>query len=497
MPYFEPDSYGHIVKDSQQISVCFPVFFSSSYWKYWLGNAFVVLIVVGDMPNAFSYCCFFFARKLEGVLFNCSCNIRWIQLWQQRGESELHNQQLYCYNGYSKISLQQMNISQCDLPEISVSHSNLTVIEGDSITVTCNGSGVPVPEVDWTVNGLHSINTHQSNQYPPNVHSINLTLVNVSRDDNSFMLTCIAENIVGMTNSSIQLSVQFPPVIIKFEEPERWHDTCMIFTVRGQPLPTLRWFYKGEEIKQSEYIRPDMETYQDNREGCLMFQNPTHHNNGNYTLEASNFLGVAVKTVYAHFLKPPFEGMYIKLNHTNCAFQNSTLNQITIKQLFSTCAKIARLPSSCTRSKSAFPRLELLYRITDCIMCREKEETECWLEALSNSRVSPTPTAIPTMTHRPEDDTFGVSIAVGLAGFACVLLVVMFVLINKYGRRSKFGMKVRKRDSVQGKRKILQEHIMTPTGRAISEFSTLPFRQLRDSSGDITSEEEPGKNRGF
>lgn len=32
----------------------------------------------------------------------------------------------------------------------------------------------------------------------------------------------------------------------------------------------------------------------------------------------------------------------------------------------------------------------------------------------------------------------------GLAGFACVLLLVMFVLINKYGRRSKFGMKGKK-----------------------------------------------------
>ncbi|MEQ2257279.1 hypothetical protein ILYODFUR_033126, partial [Ilyodon furcidens] len=44
-------------------------------------------------------------------------------------------------------------------------------------------------------------------------------------------------------------------------------------------------------------------------------------------------------------------------------------------------------------------------------------------------------------TGRPEEDTFGVTIAVGLAGFACVLLLVLFVLINKYGRRSKFGMK--------------------------------------------------------
>lgn len=305
--------------------------------------------------------------KLEGVVFNCSCNIRWIQLWQQRGEAGLHNQQLFCFNGYSKIPLQLMNISQCDFPEISVSHSNLTVTEGDRVMITCNGSGIPVPEVDWTVGGLHSINTHQANQYPPNVHSINLTLVNVSRDDNGFMLTCIAENIVGMTNASIQLSVQFPPAIINFEEPQKRHDTCMMFTVRANPLPTLHWSFKGEEIKATEYVHPEMEVYQDNLEGCLLFKNPTQHNNGNYTLEARNYLGVAVKTVYAHFLHPPFED---------------------------------------------YP-----------------------------DYVSPTPTAIPTMTHRPEEDTFGVSIAVGLAGFACVLLVVMFVLINKYGRRSKFGMK--------------------------------------------------------
>ncbi|TWW67184.1 NT-3 growth factor receptor [Takifugu flavidus] len=44
-------------------------------------------------------------------------------------------------------------------------------------------------------------------------------------------------------------------------------------------------------------------------------------------------------------------------------------------------------------------------------------------------------------TGRTHEDTFGVSIAVGLAGFACILLLVLFVLINKYGRRSKFGMK--------------------------------------------------------
>lgn len=48
-----------------------------------------------------------------------------------------------------------------DLPEISVSHVNLTVREGDNAVITCNGSGSPLPDVDWIVSGLQSINTHQ------------------------------------------------------------------------------------------------------------------------------------------------------------------------------------------------------------------------------------------------------------------------------------------------------------------------------------------------
>uniref|UniRef100_A0AAQ5Y428 Tyrosine-protein kinase receptor n=1 Tax=Amphiprion ocellaris TaxID=80972 RepID=A0AAQ5Y428_AMPOC len=293
----------------------------------------------------------YYDLRLDGVVFDCGCDIRWIQLWQQRGEAGLNMQQLYCRNGASKIRLHNMYIHNCDLPEISVSHSSVLVMEGDNVTVSCNGSGSPLPEVDWTVSGLHSINTHLSNVYWPNIHSINLTLFNISRDDNNFQLTCIAENVVGMTNSSIQLNVQFPPVILRLAEPEQRLDTCIEFTVRGYPHPKLRWFHKQKEILQNDYIRTDMDFYQDYLEGCLTFQNPTHINNGNYTLEASNPLGTVTKTVYGHFLVDPNDNVLV-----------------TTEQ------------------------------------CR-------------------------------------VSIAVGLAGFACVLLLVLFVLINKYGRRSKFGMK--------------------------------------------------------
>uniref|UniRef100_A0A3B3XCX7 Ig-like domain-containing protein n=1 Tax=Poecilia mexicana TaxID=48701 RepID=A0A3B3XCX7_9TELE len=293
--------------------------------------------------------------RLDGVVFDCGCSIRWIQLWQEKGEAGLHTQQLYCMNGASKIRLNNMHINSCDLPEISVSHSSVLVTEGENVTVSCNGSRLPLPEVDWTVGDLHSINTHLSNVYWPDIHSINLTLFNISRDDNNFQLTCIAENLVGMTNSSIQLNVQFPPVILRLAEPEKRHDTCIEFTVRGYPYPKLRWFHKQTEIKENDFIWTDKDTYQDYLEGCLLFKNPTHLNNGNYTLEASNHLGTVTKTVYGHFLNDEAE-----IGEWTTFFFFFTQN---------------------------------------------------------------------------------VTIAVGLAGFACVLLLVLFVLINKYGRRSKFGMK--------------------------------------------------------
>ncbi|CAG03100.1 unnamed protein product, partial [Tetraodon nigroviridis] len=338
------------------------------------------------------------SRRLDGVVFDCGCNIRWIQLWTQRGEAGLHTQELYCKNGASKIRLHNMYIQKCDLPDISVSHGSVLVTEGDNVTVSCNGSGLPLPDVDWTISGLRSINTHMSD-IQPTTHSINLTLFNVSRDDNNYQLTCIAENVVGMTNASVQLNVQLmfalfsrvsdcerlqfedelygeqtsiPPVILRLAEPEQRHDTCIEFTVRGYPHPKLRWFHEHKEIQQNDYIRTEMDYYQDYLEGCLTFQNPTHINNGNYTLEASNALGTVTKTVFGHFLIAPDIG------------------------------------------------------------------EGSWRTVLY---AGATATPSDGETGRTHEDTFGVSIAVGLAGFACILLLVLFILINKYGRRSKFGMK--------------------------------------------------------
>uniref|UniRef100_A0A3P9LVU1 Tyrosine-protein kinase receptor n=1 Tax=Oryzias latipes TaxID=8090 RepID=A0A3P9LVU1_ORYLA len=305
--------------------------------------------------------------RLEEVMFSCGCGIRWLQLWQQRGEAELSSQQLYCTFNDTRMLLRDMNVSDCELPMVRVSHSNITVVEGAQVTVICNGSGSPLPKMDWPVNGLHSINTQEDKVYKNGIQSIIIKLVNMSRDDNNFMLNCTATNEVGMSNATIQLTVHFPPSVVNLMKPERRHDTCIEFTVRGFPHPTLKWFHNNQEIYHTEYVRPDMETYLDYIEGCLNFKNPTHHNNGNYTLMATNELGVANRTVYGFFMEDP--------------------------------------------------------------------PTDSPFFTVSSSPVPPI-----SETKEPQEDPMRVSVAVGVAGFACAVLTVFFLLI-KYRRRSKLTMK--------------------------------------------------------
>jgi len=52
-------------------------------------------------------------RLLEDVLFLCGCEVRWLQLWQQRGEAGLSSQRLYCADGETRIPLEDMSISSC------------------------------------------------------------------------------------------------------------------------------------------------------------------------------------------------------------------------------------------------------------------------------------------------------------------------------------------------------------------------------------------------
>lgn len=99
-----------------------------------------------------------------------------------------------------------------------------------------------------------------------------------------------------------------PPRIQSLEEPELRLEHCIEFVVHGNPVPSLHWLHNGQVLRETEIIR--MEFYQQGEvsEGCLLFNKPTHYNNGNYTLVATNQLGTANRTIKGHFLEKPFPG---------------------------------------------------------------------------------------------------------------------------------------------------------------------------------------------
>lgn len=111
-----------------------------------------------------------------------------------------------------------------------------------------------------------------------------------------------------MSRAPAGLSPADPPRVVSLEEPEPRLEHCIEFMVRGNPPPTLHWLHNGQPLRESEIIR--VEFYQEGEvsEGCLLFNKPTHYNNGNYTLIAKNPLGTANQTINGHFLKEPFPG---------------------------------------------------------------------------------------------------------------------------------------------------------------------------------------------
>ena len=89
------------------------------------------------------------------------------------------------------------------------------VPENDDITINCLATGYPPPSIQWTRNGMKihderfsTTNIPCSSDCLVNARvTSSLMITNASRSDID-MYTCIAMNILGKVNASLQLTVQ-------------------------------------------------------------------------------------------------------------------------------------------------------------------------------------------------------------------------------------------------------------------------------------------------
>ncbi|XP_063038029.1 high affinity nerve growth factor receptor-like, partial [Melospiza melodia melodia] len=309
-----------------------------------------------------------------GNPFNCSCGLRWLQLWHNSSRAELGNQSLLCWEGSVPVALGSQALRACDPPSVHIEPPEVALSQGDSVNLTCHISASPAATAEWVVTevGPELLAVTKLSDW-----EIVLEISNVSSHLNRKELLCRAENAAGLAEDSVVLNVTFPPVILLLDTAIPRHFWCIPFSVDGNPVPDIRWLFNSSALKEGPYIHTLIMEYEHNStvlHGCLQLNRPTHVNNGNYTLVVENALGWASRSVQVRFMDNPFSF--------------SPEEPIPVS-----------LSPRGTRNSS----LEGPVETTD-------------------------------------EHTFGVSVAVALAVFACLSLSVMLILLNKCGRRSKFGI---------------------------------------------------------
>ncbi|EHH15361.1 hypothetical protein EGK_01437 [Macaca mulatta] len=320
-------------------------------------------------PDAFHFTPRLSRLVLSGNPLHCSCALRWLQRWEEEGLGGVHEQKLQCHG---QGPLAHMPNASCGVPMLKVQVPNASVDVGDDVLLWCQVEGRGLEQAGWILTELEQSATVMKSGALP---SLGLTLANVTSDLNRKNVTCWAENDVGRAELSVQVNVSFP-ASVQLHTAVEMHHWCIPFSVDGQPAPSLRWLFNGSVLNETSFIFTEFLEPAANetvRHGCLRLNQPTHVNNGNYTLLAANPFGQASASIMAAFMDNPFE------------FNPEDPIPVSFSPVD-------------TNSTSGDP-------------VEKKDETP-----------------------------FGVSVAVGLAVFACLFLSMLLLVLNKCGRRNKFGI---------------------------------------------------------
>ncbi|XP_059120761.1 high affinity nerve growth factor receptor [Peromyscus eremicus] len=243
---------------------------------------------------------------LSGNPLHCSCALSWLQRWEQEGLCGVNTQELQG-SGPGDQFLPLTHNTSCGVPTVKIQMPNDSVEVGDDVFLQCQVEGQTLQQAGWILIELEGTATVKKSGDLP---SLGLTLVNVTSDLNKKNVTCWAENDVGRAEVSAQVSVSFPASVHLGMAVEQ-HHWCIPFSVDGQPAPSLRWFFNGSVLNETSFIFTQFLestlTNETMRHGCLRLNQPTHVNNGNYTLLAANPYGQAAASILAAFMDNPFE----------------------------------------------------------------------------------------------------------------------------------------------------------------------------------------------
>ncbi|KAM6165457.1 hemicentin-1 [Erethizon dorsatum] len=179
----------------------------------------------------------------------------------------------------------------------------LTVIEGNLITLLCESSGIPPPNLIWKKKGSPVL--ADSVGHVRMLSGGRQLQISIAKKSDAGLYTCVASNVAGTTEKDYSLQVYIRPVITNSGS----HPTEIIVTqgktisleceVQGIPQPTVTWMKDGHPLTKGKGV----ETLDDGR--ILQLKNTHVSDTGRYVCVAMNVAGMTDKKYDLSVHVPP------------------------------------------------------------------------------------------------------------------------------------------------------------------------------------------------
>jgi autotransporter-associated beta strand protein len=165
--------------------------------------------------------------------------------------------------------------------------TNLTIVQGNSTTLTPTITGTPAPAFQWQTNGVNISGATNSS----------LALNNVQYTQNGYVYSLISTNMAGTVTNSMTLTVIVTPSItgLANQAITVTSNTIISTTISGVPTPTLQWQFNNTNLTDGLDARGS--TISGSVSSSLSISNAQIADTGTYSLIASNSAGIVTNSM--------------------------------------------------------------------------------------------------------------------------------------------------------------------------------------------------------